>query len=123
MKKAIAIIVAMIFFFGLPIMTYAGQKDKRYKKNNRGQYERVYKKEHPRNHPRGKKYGHYKHKRQERYRHHKYQKHYTWNGWSRHRHEYRRYHHKRYHHDDNGYLMFSFCQDRDAQVCFSISID
>lgn len=123
MKKTIAVIVTIIFFFGLPILTYGGQKDKRYKKNDRGRYERVYRDDHPIHHPHGKAYGHYKKHHWKRYRHHKYKRHYHWHEWDRHRHEYKRYHHRRYHHDDNGYLMFSYCEDNGGRVCFSISID
>jgi hypothetical protein len=123
MKKTIAVIVTMIFFFGLPILTYAGQGNKRYKKNERGRYERVYPKNHPYNHPRGRAYGHYKDHRNMHRRNYKYKRHYTWHQWKRHHHEYNRYYNRIYHHDDRGFLMFSFCEDRDQRVCFSISID
>ena len=123
MKKTIPIIMTIIFFFGLPILTYAGQKDKRYKKNNRGGYERVYRDDHPMHHPHGRAYGHYKDHHNRKYRNYRYKGHHSWNEWRHHRHEYDRYHHRRYHHDDNGYLMFSCCEDQNRSVCYSISID
>jgi len=125
MKKKIIILIVGIVFL-LSGVGFTGQ-DKRHKKKKRSyhheqKYNRHY---HPSYQKRGKAYGHYKHRRYERYRKHRYKRHYHWREWNRERvrHQ-RRYKGGHYHHDDNGYLMFSFCNKQNGdKMCFSISID
>jgi hypothetical protein len=123
MKKVITILTMMIFFFSLPILTYAGKQDKRYKNRNEKRVEQRYD-----NRGHGNAYGHdkhghpygiYKKNHNYRYRNYKYKRHYTWREWDRHRHN-RYYRHGRYHMDDNKHLMFSFCEQ--TGICFSFSI-
>lgn len=123
MKKIIVLILSVIFFLtsGLAL---ADNKRRLYREKNSRQ-ERVYKKNHnhPYHQPRGHAYGHYRKHHQDRYKGYKYRGHYRWHEW-RHERNRDRYRHGRYHHDDNGYMMFSYCnKNGDEKICFSISID
>jgi len=125
MKKTIILVIALVFLtsgFG-----FSGQRDKQEKRgySKKEQKYNRYPKHHPKHQPRGRAYGHYNHHERDRYRGYKYNGHYMWHDWNRERQHHRdRYRDGRYHHDDNGYLMFSYCnQDKGEKVCFSISID
>ena len=121
MKKIIIMVISIIFLF--TGMVFADGK-REYKKNkNNDRYERVYPQDHPMHHSRGNEYGHFKNGRNRRYDGYIYERHYTWKEWHRNRHH-PRYTRGRYHHDDNGYLMFSFCNWKNNQkICFSVGID
>jgi hypothetical protein len=122
MKKIIMIIIALIFLTSG--VSFSGQQQgKRHNKDQTYKEKKIYPRNHPYNQPRGYAYGHYKHR--DRYRGYKYKGHYRWSEWNRERHHYHdRYRDGRYHHDDNGYLMFSYCNRNNGEkVCFSISID
>ncbi len=114
----------MLVMFSLSIpLSYAGKSDKRQGNRQYKQIQRWNDEHHPRHHNSGHKYKRYTKNWNNKYREHKYKRHYKWNKWNRERHH-PRYRNGKYHHDDNGYMMFSFCnQERGDKVCFSISID
>lgn len=120
MKKIILLVIALVFLTSG--LSFAGQRDKKQEKRGYNKEQR-YPKNHPRYRPRGYAYGHYKHR--DRYRGYRYNGHYMWHEWNKERQHHRdRYRDGRYHHDDNGYLMFSYCNKENGEkVCFSISID
>lgn len=126
MKKIIILVITAIFLTsGMAFSADRQRKDNQRKGYHKEEQYRKYPKNHPHHQPRGRAYGHYKNHHNDRYRGYKYRGHYRWHDWNyeRSRH-YDRYRNGRYHHDDNGYLMFSYCNKKNGEkMCFSISID
>lgn len=119
----VGILVGVIMMISVSFSQAGQGQKKQYRKHN-NRYERVYPQQHPKHHPRGQRYNHYK--KRPRYNGHVYKRHYTWRQWRKIRKHNRQYRNGSgiYHHDDNGYLMFSFCNEEKGQrMCFSIGID
>lgn len=129
MKRLFTIIIVMIFSFSIPLLSYAGGSGGRKYQRSPQRVERNYRQNHSYHMDRsdrdmhGHMYGIYKKPHNRRWSRYKYRGHYRWNEWmhERNRPIYRGGH---YHHDDNGHLMFSFCENQESQgMCFSIGID
>ena len=109
----------------LILMAKREKQKKQYQNQDRRRRDQDRRGYHPRHQQRGRAYGHYKRDRNHRYRGNRYRGHYSWRQWQRERDRYhRRYRSGDYHHDDNGFLMFSYCnREKGEKMCFSISID